>query len=574
MSPRVRAALAPSTAFAFLAAGFILYTGGLTAWAERTWFAGLLLTGVPIIWKTTRGLLARRFAADVVASLAILASIILLSPVPGLIVALMQTGGEALERYAEGRASLAVRELEATAPRTAHRVADGVTTDIPVDQVAVGDVLLVRPGELIPCDAVVIEGRSSIDASRLTGEPVPVDASAGTSLMSGSVNGASPLTIRARNLASQSQYARIVELVRTAQASKSPFQRMADRYAIWFTPATILVCAVTLALSRDWNRVLAVLVVATPCPLILATPIAIIGGINQAARRMVIFRTGNALEQLGAVTAVVLDKTGTITIGRPRVSRVVALDGFEESEVLRLASGVEEGSSHLMARTLVEETVSRGIVPPATLQVEEAPGQGVWGRIGNHEVAVGGRSFIVGRYPGTRESFASHDGDGLQAYVAIDGKAAAIIEYADALRPGVAGFIARLRGLGVHRVLLLSGDSSDNVAAMAASAGITEARGSLLPEDKSRLVRDLMDAGETVVMMGDGTNDAPALSTAHVGVALAAGGGGISAEAADVVLLADNPASLLDALTISRRTLRIARQSLRMGMALSGIAVV
>ena len=292
------------------------------------------------MWQTVRGVFAGRFAADLVAMLAIVTALLLGEPLAGLIVVLMQTGGEALERYAQGRASAAVRELEAAAPRLAYRMVGGTIEDVSAELIAVGDELLLRPGELLASDAVVLEGRSHVDASRLTGEPMPVSAHPGVRLLSGSLNIEGPLTVRATARASESQYARIVDLVRTAQESKSPLQRLADRYAAWFTPLTLAVCALAYILSGDPSRVLAVLVVATPCPLILATPVAVVGGINRAARQGIIFRNGTALEQLGRVDVAVFDKTGTLTIGRPRVDRVQTTPEFTAEELLRLAGSV------------------------------------------------------------------------------------------------------------------------------------------------------------------------------------------------------------------------------------------
>ena len=546
--------------------------------ATAVWSAGLTVTGLPVVWRTLRGVASGRFAADLVAMLAIVTALLLGEPLAGLIVVLMQTGGEALERYAEGRASEAVRELEAAAPRLAHRVHAGGTEDVEADVVAVGDELLVRPGELVPCDGLVLAGRSHVDAARLTGEPLPVSAVPGIRLLSGSLNLDGPLTIRATAPARESQYARIVELVRTAQESKSPLQRLADRYAVWFTPFTLIVCAGAYLLTGDPVRVLAVLVVATPCPLILATPVAVVGGINRAARRGIIFRHGSALEQLARITVAVFDKTGTLTIGRPRVARVLAAAPFTEPELLRLAGAVEHGSGHLLARTLSEEVAARGIVPAEAREVTESPGEGVTGRADGRLVTVGGWAYVVRRHPeaaaGLGAVLAGVEGDALRAYVAVDGRGAGVVEYADRIRPGVAGFLATLRALGVRRAVLLSGDDQANAAAVGLAVGVDEAHGGLLPGEKVTFVQRLVKDGERVLMVGDGTNDAPALSSATVGIALASGGGGITAEAADAVILADDPTRVAEAIAISRRTLRLARQSIWAGLGLSGVAMV
>jgi heavy metal translocating P-type ATPase len=439
----------------------------------------------------------------------------------------------------------------------------------------VGEAILVRPGELVPCDAVVSDGRSHVDAAQLTGEPVPIVAEPGVKLLSGTRNLEGPLALRVLAPARESQYARIVELVRTAQASKAPIQRLADRYAVWFTPLTLVVCAVAWSVSGDPDRALAVLVVATPCPLILAAPVAIVGGINRAARRQIIVRHGTALEQLGTVTTAVFDKTGTLTIGRPAVSRVIPLAPFTEREVLRLAGGVEHGSGHLLARTLVEEVVRRGIPVPDAESVAETAGQGVAGRVDGVEVAVGGWPFVAGLAKARgAPPLQRMPGDGLRACVTVDGRAAGVVEYADAVRPTAASLVERLRRLGIRRIVLLSGDSADNATAVARAVGVDEARGDLLPQDKVAAVRALTARGERVVMLGDGTNDAPALGIATVGIALASGGGGITAEAADAVILGDDPDRLADAVEISRRTMRIARQSIWVGLGLSGAAML
>ena len=578
MKVSARSAALPLATLAFIAAG------GLARYLadERTgtlvWTVGLVLAGAPVVWRTLVGAVHGRFAADVVATLAIVTALVLNQPVVGLVIVLMQTGGETLERYAEGRASRAVRALEAAAPRTAHRIQGGRLVDVAADDVAIGDELLVRPGELIPCDVVVTDGTSSVDTSQLTGEAMPVTAVPGTPLMSGSANGRAPLTVRATARARESQYARIVELVRSAQASKAPLQRVADRYAVWFTPATIAVCVIAYVMTGDATRVLAILAVATPCPLILATPVAIVGGINSAARRQIIVRHGTALEQLGAVTVGVFDKTGTLTIGRPIVRALHALPGQDADDLLRLAASVEQHSSHLLARTVVDAAEQAGMTVVGAARVIESPGQGVTGWMDGKEISVGGRAFVLGRFPELTDSFDTLEqtfhAAGLRAYVAVDGDAGGIIEYADAMRPGVRTFFHDLARLGIKRTILLSGDRAENARVVAAAAGIAEVSGDLLPEDKVQVVHRLVKSGESVLMVGDGTNDAPALSAATVGIAMAEHGGGITAEAADVVILANDLGRVAEAIRISRRTLRIARQSIGVGLGLSIVAMI
>ena len=576
--PALRATWRPLFATVVIAAGLVARAAAPGAGYDRAiWYAGLIIAGGLVVWRTLRGALRGHFAADVVATLAIVTSVLLGQPFVGLVIVIMQTGGEALERYAEGRASDAVRALEAVAPRIAHRMREErMIEDVPVDAVAPDDVLLVRPGELVPCDGIVVDGSAHVDASMLTGEPLPIFASRGTKLMSGSANLDGALTVRAVAPARESQYARIVALVRSAQASKAPLQRIADRYAVWFTPATLAVCAIAYLTSGDWLRVLAVLAVATPCPLILATPVAVIGGINRAARRHIIMRHGTALERLGTATIAVFDKTGTITIGQPRVRHVIQANGRPPMAVLQMAGAVERSSGHLLARTLVDAAEATGLTLPVAVGVVESPGRGVAGTVDGHRVVVGARSFVLDETSideARLRVFEPKDA-GLRAYVAIDGEIAGIVEYADALRPGVADVFRDLTDMGVRRIMLLSGDHAANARTVAASVGLVDVQGDLLPEGKVGVVRDLVRSGESVLMVGDGTNDAPALSAATVGVALAGHGGGITAEAADVVILIDELSRVVEAVRISRRTMHIARQCIAVGLGLSGVAMV
>jgi heavy metal translocating P-type ATPase len=489
----------------------------------------------------------------------------------------MQTGGEALERRAAARATRAVAALEAEAPRTAHRVADGAVEDVPAEAIAAGERLLVRPGELVPCDAVVVEGRSHMDRAQLHGEPIPERVGPGAQLRSGARNLEGALTVRALRPASESTYAEIVRLVRSAQASKAPLQRVADRYAAWFTPLTLAACAVAWALSGDAGRVLAVLVVATPCPLILAAPVAIIGGIDRGARRQIIFRHGGALEAIASVDTAVFDKTGTLTVGRPEVAEVRPAPGWTADEALRLAAAVEEGSGHPLARSVTLAARARGLDAPLPEGIEEAAGQGVRGRVEGRAVAVGSPGFVRAAMPSAAGGLARlHDGTpGLAADLGVDGEAAALITFADHPRPELRAVLDRMGRLGIGEIHLLSGDHTANATALGAEAGITRVQGDMLPRDKAARVRELTSAGRRVLMVGDGTNDAPALSAAAVGVALGGhGSGGIAAEAADVVLLVDDLARIPEAMAIGRDTMRIARQSIVAGLGLSAAGMV
>jgi heavy metal translocating P-type ATPase len=571
-----RMLIGPLAAAAWLIAGLMLsWLGDQPESAARLWTVGLWLLGIPLVFRTLRGVLRGRLAADLVAGLAIVTSMALGHAFAGLVIVLMQTGGEALEHFAERRASAAVRALEADTPRVAHRLDAGLITDVASETIQAGERILVRPGEMIPCDGRVESGTSLLDVARLTGEPYPVRVSEGDPIRSGSlvIDGALVLSVTA--IASESLYTRIVELVRTAQTSKAPLQRVADRYAVWFTPLTVLVALLAYALSGDPERALAVLVVATPCPLILATPVAIIGGINRSARRQIIVRHGGALEALATVDTAVFDKTGTLTVGRPDVTRVRGVAPFTKDDVLRLAGAVEQGSGHRLAQTLVAAARARVGELPTVSNVSEVAGRGVTGSVEGRSVTVGAFSLIRERWPAAARMLEAHHeaGPALRAFVAVDGLPAGSVTYADRVRDEVPEVISALRSLGINRIALLSGDRSDTVEAVARAVGIGQVAADLLPEDKVVEVRRLNRLGRRVLMVGDGTNDAPALASAAVGLALGAHGGGIIAEAADVVLLVDDLGRVPEAVAIGRRTMHIARQSIVVGLGLSGLAM-
>ncbi len=539
----------------------------------------LLAGGVPVVAGTARGMLRGNFAADIVASLAILGALVTGEYLAGCVIVLMQTGGEVLEAYAVHRASDALQTLLARAPRSAHRRQGEQVADIAVGEVVVGDLLVVRPGELIPVDGVVVSGTAAVDESALTGEPVAVTRGPGEEVLSGSVSLDGALELRALRPSGESQYEQIVALVRNAQQEKAPIGRLADRYAIVFTPLTLLMCGLAYLLTHRPEAVVAVLVVATPCPLILATPVAIISGVNRAARRGIIVKTGAALEQIGRATAVAFDKTGTLTAGTPVVQRVLALNGRGSAQVLRLAAGLEQFSGHQMAKALVVAGTERGGALPLPSAVVEAAGQGVSGQVESHQVDVGSMAFAVQRGLGTPEGLAaSHQSAGAGgdavAVVGIDGKAAGLVLYHDPLRPAVRPLLERLRQLGVRETVMLTGDDAATARTIGQQAGISTVRADLLPAQKVEAIRELLARHAVVLMVGDGINDAPALATATVGVALGAQGAAISAEAADAVITVDDVGRVAEAVAIGQHTLHIALQSIWIGLGVSGALMI
>ena len=540
---------------------------GLIARSNTIFLATLLVGGTPLVFQTTKGMLRGRFAADIVATLAIVTALLLGQYFAGVVIVLMQSGGQALEAYAMQRASSSLEALMARAPKGAHRMRGDEIEDVPVEAVAIGDDLLVRAGDLVPVDAEVTDGTSSVDQSAITGEPLPLRAVAGTHLSSGSVNLDGALRVRALRPSAQSQYQQIVQMVERARLDKPPIQRIADRFAVWFTPLTLLMCAVAYVVTGTSTSVLAVLVVATPCPLILATPVAVIAGISRAANLGVIVKHGRAIEQLGRAEAVVFDKTGTLTLGHPTVAHVEGLDGIPAAEVLRLAAGVEQFSAHHLAHAVVDagrEQMGAGGLPPVS-DFRESPGRGVSGSVEGRRVEVGSPGHL--RDAGV--SLLDTASAGTMAHVAVDGRVAGTIQFADRLRHQVPSLMQQLAILGVRDTVMLTGDREAPAEAIAAQAGIRTVRANLLPADKVAAVRDLTRRHGTVLMVGDGINDAPALAAATVGVAMGAHGTAVSAAAADVVLLVDDIARLGDAMAISRRMRRIVLQSIGIGLGVS-----
>jgi len=538
--------------------------------ADHVLLAVLVLGGLPLVVQTLIGLVRGRFAADVVAMLAIVTAFVLGQYFAGAIIVLMQAGGEALEAYAMSRASRSIEALLERAPKTARRLVGDHQEEVPATEIAAGDVIVLRPGDLIPVDGIVLSGRSLVDRSAVTGEPVPVDAQPGTELLSGCLNLDGALEVRAERAAEQSQYQQIVRLVQAARVERPPIQRLADQYAVWFTPLTLIVCVIAWILSRDADRVLAVLVVATPCPLILATPVAVIAGIGRAARRGIVIRRGESIEQVGKAEVVVFDKTGTLTLGAPVVERVDCPAGHDPDVLLRLAAAVEQRSSHHLGRAVMKAGLQRFGTLPQPSDFRETPGSGVEGHVEGHHVEVGSIRFLD-CFDGT----AAHDEPpSTTAHVAVDGAHAGVIWFADQLRPEVPSLMRRLETLGITETIMLTGDRRSSAEPIARQAGIREVRADLLPAGKVEALGELRRRYASVVMVGDGINDAPALAAATVGVAMGAHAPAAAAEAADVVLLVDDVGRVADAIEISRRTRRVAMQSIGVGLGVSGLLML
>lgn len=542
--------------------------------ARWVWYATLIVGGAPIVWSTLGGMLRGHFAADVVAMLAIIAAILMDQAFAGTVVVLMQSGGEAIEDYGLRRASSSLDDLLARAPRIARKKReDGSLEAIKVAEVKIGDILVVRPGDLIPVDGEIVSGNSDIDESALTGEPLPRAKSLGDKVLSGSVNLNNGLEMRAEKRSNESQYSKIVELVRKAQEEKPPIQRLADHYAVYFTPITLVVGIIGFLITFNPVTVLAVLVVATPCPLILATPIAVISGVNHAAKIGIIVKGGAAIEQIGRVRAAAFDKTGTITFGTPHIERVVSMDNFQSEEILYDAGCVGQLSSHVAAQSIAKKALQEFGKLDTPQGFKETPGAGVEGEVRNRSVIVGSKRFlesllkkeiVSNRLESLIEETQSHGR--LLTFVAIDDEPAGIIVFNDMIRAGVPAMIQRLHELGVQETVMLTGDNAENALTIAREAGIQDVKANLLPGQKVHELTKLKEKYNPLMMVGDGINDAPALATATVGVAMGAHGAGISAEAADVVLLVDDITAVADAVFIGQRMLGIAKQGIFIGL--------
>lgn len=507
-----------------------------------------------------------RWGIDILAVTAIVSTIAVGEYIASLIIVLMLSGGKALEDYAAGRAKRELNALLDRAPQIAHRYVDGGTVeDAPISEIAVGDTLMLRPSEVVPVDGELLSPEASFDESSLTGESLPVERAAGDAVLSGSINGQVAVDLRATASAADSQYSRIIALVEGAAQSRAPMVRLADRYAVPFTLLAFAIAGIAWAVSGDPVRFAEVLVVATPCPLLIAAPVAFIGGMSRAARHGIIIKGGGTLEQLSRAKTAAFDKTGTLTRGKPTLQAVQAMQPWTEDELLTLVASAEQYSSHVLAASIIDAASGRGLSLLKAATAREEATNGVVAVLGGQTVFVGKPRFIEENADEVnRIELLSGE---MAVYVGIDGQFAGTLVLSDPLRENAAQTLAELRTLGVRNTLMLTGDMRATADFIAADVGLSSVQAECLPADKVEAIQRITE--RPVIMVGDGVNDAPVLAAADIGIAMGARGSTAASESADVVILLDDLSRTVDAVGIGKHTTRVAVQSIWLGIILS-----
>lgn len=542
--------------------------GGVARWVATAY------VGVFIVWTLVgmvRDVLRGHVGLDVLAVVAMVATLAVGESVAALIIVLMLSGGRALEDFAARRAKRDLTALLDRSPRVAHVLRHPDTSrteelqDVTVDDVAVGDVLLVRPGEIVPVDGVLFTDSGTFDESSLTGESLPVTRAAGEEALSGAVNGTRVVRIRAVRRSADSQYQQIVALVQAAEESRAPVVRLADRFAVPFTAVALVLAGAAWTISGDPTRFAEVLVLATPCPLLIAAPVAFLGGLSRAAKSGVIMKSGTVIEQLARLRSAAFDKTGTLTQGRPGLVAVRPADGFAVRELLQLAASAEQYSSHVFAESIRRAATERGLDLLTAADAAEAATNGVRAVVEGRSVVVGKPAYVASIAPDTiRATLGPGEA---AAYVAVDGRFAGVIVLSDDARPESPAVVSWLRANGIEHITMLTGDARPTAESIARQVGIDDVHAELLPPEKVRLAAELRP--RPVMMVGDGVNDAPVLAASDVGVAMGAKGATAAGDAAGVVLLVDSLAKIVDAVSIGRHTLRVALTAIWIGIGLS-----
>lgn len=566
LNDRLKTALL-AISFLSLLSGGGFWIAGLPESAHLAWSVGVIPVFAALVTEIVRSLTQGRVGLDIVAALSMSAALVFGEALASAIVALMYSGGRFLESFAEGRAQREMRGLLSRVLKTASRHYDGRIEEVALDTILPGDLLLIRQGDVAPVDGQLESAHAILDQSALTGETTPMHVVRGADVMSGVTNAGEAFELRATRAASESTYAGIVRLVEAAQKSRAPMARLADRYSLLFLGATIALATGAWWFTGDPIRAVAVLVVATPCPLILAVPVALVAGMSRAAQFGVLIKGAQALEAMGRIQILIFDKTGTLTDGRPKIVKITSTSDLSEEDILYFAASLDQCSKHPVAEAIVSAAQERRVELRVPINVFETPGEGITGTVDGRPVAVGGTKFVASRTATPSDPEPLAPGAVLVA-LAVDSSPVGWIEMADTLRSGTPTLLSQLRRNGFARLLLATGDRRTVADAVTKGLGLDDVHADLTPDQKVLLVLSERKHGP-VMMVGDGVNDAPALAAADVGVAMGARGAAASAETADVVLLVDDLGRLLPGLVIARRARIIAWQSVVAGIGLS-----
>lgn len=531
----------------------------------QAWLAQILVSLVGAVMAMTMfiemigTLRSGKYGVDLLAILAVVSSLLFSEYWAAMVILVMLTGGDALEDYASKKANTELKSLLDNSPQVAHRLHGEKLEDIAVNQVQVDDKLVIKPGELVPVDGFIVEGSSNFDESSLTGESQPVNKDFNDELMSGSVNGDAVVTMQASQVAANSKYQQLIKLVKKAEATPARFVRMADRYAVPFTIVAIAIAVVAAVISKSPSRIAQVLVVASPCPLILAAPVAMVSGMSRASRNGIVVKTGDVLEKLSTAKTVAFDKTGTLTNGHLMVAEILPHQEVSQTELLQIAASVETISSHVLARSLVTYAIDKGLKMLSVSDAQEITANGVQALIQGKLVKVGKRKFVTGDPLIPSQTHTA-------IYVSRDDQYLGCITFTDYLRPEASQTMVQLHHLGVKKLMMLSGDQVKTAQKIGQEVGIDDVQAELLPEDKIAALKALTPEEKPVVMVGDGVNDAPSLVTADVGIAMGAHGSSAASESADLVILKDDLAKVAKAVVIAKDTIRVARQAVLIGI--------
>lgn len=547
--------------------GLVLYlTHHKTA---GNWVLGLVAIAetIPLLNDMWQDLRSGKYGIDILAITAIVTAVILHQDWAAIVVAVMLTGGESLEDFAEHRARSELDALLTRAPQMAHVIRARKTINIKVSEVKAGDKLVVKPGELVPADAVILEGSASFDESSLTGESLPQPKDVGEQILSGSVNLDGAITAKTIHSAADSQYQQIIKLVRSAAAAQAPFVRLADRYSIPFTATAYIIAVAVWVLSGHAIRFLEVIIVATPCPLLLAAPIALISGMSRASKYGIIVKTGSALEKLAEAETVAFDKTGTLTRGMPKVDTITTYGSYTKNDVLALAASLEQSSTHVLATAIVGEALNRKVKIVKAKHINEVAGYGLKARIKNQDVLVGRFDLLETNGVDLPPAFKPRALGKTAAFVADAGRLIGVITFKDEIRPESKATLDSLRKLGIRHSLMVTGDNVSTAKEIAKQLGINDVYAEALPAEKLHTIERL--ERRPVVFVGDGVNDAPVLMAADVGIALSARGSTAASESADVVIMTDDISKVATITSIAKRTFAIARQSILIGIFIS-----